>query len=138
MTLSRGTKMWLLGTCRKRGMPSPTGTLTRARSSSSAVAVAQRDQQVQRQVGNERKRVRRIDALRRDQRVNVLEVITANGFAVGLVEVLVRLDVNALLAPVNRSVSGHQLVLLGLDFAHLVVAFLDLLAPAGGRRCCNP
>ncbi len=64
-------------------MPAPDRHLdARQRRGASLVRVAQRDQQVERQVRDERERVRRVGGLRRDQREDVLEVVLAQPRAV--------------------------------------------------------
>ena len=103
------------------------------------VGVTHRHQQIERQVGNERERVRRVHGLRRDQRKNVLQIILAHLLALFLGQPLVAAQNDALLLQQTMQL-GRQQPLLLHDVAHHRQALAHLLlgATAVHRQFPNP
>ena len=99
------------------------------------VLVTRRDQQVERQIRDERERMRRIHRLRRHQRENVLVVILANRLALVGREAGVRTHANAVVLELAEN-SRTKLALSLLELAHHQVTLRDLLlrrAPVNGQ-----
>ncbi len=91
--------------------------------------IVQRDHQVEREVGDERERVRGIDGLGRDQREDVLEVVLAQVGAVLARQVVVAGDDDVVLAQLLDE-TRHQVVHALLERAHDLIRLADLL-PGG-------
>src|SRR5208282_1674372 len=99
------------------------------------VLVTRRDQQVERQIRDERERMRRIHRLRRHQRENVLVVIVANRLALVGREAGIQTHANAVVLELAENLRT-KLALSLLELAHHQVTLRDLLlrrAPVNGQ-----
>ena len=119
-------------TRRKRGNAKPDRHLHPRKGRLDIVGGTQRDQEIQRQIGDERERMRRIHRLRRHQRKNIAQVILANSGLLARSQ-LVEGEYMDLSVGEPLEQDGQERALLGLECANLDQAFRNLLLAV--RRC---